>query len=292
MVIIASREGQLANRLWHASVFIANALANKYKIVHLFFDDYYPLFSERLNRTDHPLIIAGKKNKLWLNILRYIFRFMIRISRRTGWKKFSFCELILHEGYEMQKESYDLQSQDFITKAKSKFVICSGWLFSDSANMQKYKKLLLDIWTPNSQFIKNINAYHDRYSRGNDILVGVHIRRGDYKKFNDGIWFFELSDYYEKMKEMASLEEFAGKKIAYVICSNEKDICFDKAENFDILYEPRHFIEDLYLLAKCNYILGPPSSFSMWASFYGSVPLYMLRDINSPMEHTKFAVYN
>ena len=32
-------------------------------------------------------------------------------------------------------------------------------------------------------------------------------------------------------------------------------------------------IEDLYALSLCDYILGPPSTFSMWASFYGKKPL-------------------
>jgi hypothetical protein len=39
---------------------------------------------------------------------------------------------------------------------------------------------------------------------------------------------------------------------------------------------PGHFIEDLYALASCDYIIGPPSTFSQWASFYGNVPRYMV----------------
>jgi len=35
-------------------------------------------------------------------------------------------------------------------------------------------------------------------------------------------------------------------------------------------------IEDLYLLGYCDYIVGPNSSFSQWASFWGGVPLHVL----------------
>ena len=35
----------------------------------------------------------------------------------------------------------------------------------------------------------------------------------------------------------------------------------------------RHFITDLYCMASCDGIIGPPSTFSQWASFYGKVPL-------------------
>ena len=35
-------------------------------------------------------------------------------------------------------------------------------------------------------------------------------------------------------------------------------------------------VEDMYSLSKCDYIIGPYSSFSAWASFYGEVPYCML----------------
>ena len=35
-------------------------------------------------------------------------------------------------------------------------------------------------------------------------------------------------------------------------------------------------IEDMYLLASCDYIIGPNSTFSHWASFWGAVPLHIL----------------
>jgi hypothetical protein len=32
----------------------------------------------------------------------------------------------------------------------------------------------------------------------------------------------------------------------------------------------------MYVLAACDLILGPPSTFSIWASYYGQVPLMQL----------------
>ena len=34
-----------------------------------------------------------------------------------------------------------------------------------------------------------------------------------------------------------------------------------------------HLVEDLYALARCDYLVGPPSTYTAWASFYGQVPL-------------------
>lgn len=43
-----------------------------------------------------------------------------------------------------------------------------------------------------------------------------------------------------------------------------------------LLLKKLFIIEDMYSLAECDYIIGPPSTYTMWASFYGEVPLYMV----------------
>lgn len=49
-------------------------------------------------------------------------------------------------------------------------------------------------------------------------------------------------------------------------------------------------IEDLYALSKCDYIFGPPSTFSMWASFYGEVPLKFFETTNEKFSLNDFSV--
>jgi len=83
------------------------------------------------------------------------------------------------------------------------------------------------------------------------------------------------------MKELAMLERFRDKKIAFVICTNEKNISLSSAGNFTVYNEERHFIEDMYLLSRCDHIIGPPSTFSIWASFYGCTPLYMIGELET-----------
>lgn len=49
-----------------------------------------------------------------------------------------------------------------------------------------------------------------------------------------------------------------------------------------------HFIEDMYTLAECDYIFGPPSTYTMWASFYGKRPLQKIREKNQRIDFDKF----
>ena len=43
--------------------------------------------------------------------------------------------------------------------------------------------------------------------------------------------------------------------------------------NFNCGFGSGHLVEDIYALAECDYVVGPPSSYTMWASFYGDQPL-------------------
>jgi len=185
---------------------------------------------------------------------------------------------------------FDLNSDEFVQKAKSKLVLVYGWLFKDPQNLQKHKQLLLDLWQPNKNYLANVENYFRKYKQDHDVLVGVHIRRGDYKTFENGKWFYSPGQYYEKMKEIASLETFHDKRIAFVICSNEQGISLPGTDKFSVFNEERHFSEDVLLLSKCDYIIGPPSTFSIWASFYGDVPLYLIDDMNRAVSKEDFRI--
>jgi hypothetical protein len=281
MVIIVSREGQLANRIAHASSFMVNAQEHGYRVVHLFFDDYYSFFSECLSDKKTPIKFLGKRrNGLVVSFQKFV-TVGVKVFLKLGITKLPFFEIVRYEGYQQDMKAFDLNDEKFIKKARSKLVLVQGWLFRDPENFKKHRQLLLDAWVPNKHYRENVEQYFNKYKNRNEILIGVHLRGGDYKNFEGGKWYYTAGQYYEKMKEVASLEIFRNKKIAFVVCTNEKEISLPAADNFSVFNEERHFIEDMYLLTKCDYIIGPPSTFSMWASFYGSRPLYMIREIET-----------
>lgn len=279
MVIIVSREGQLGNRIIHASSFIANAKENNYKVVHLFFDDYYRFFSERLHLRKKIINFWGKRRAIPIIFFQNLVTLFVKTLSKLKIKKLPFFELIEYNFYEQGSKEFNLNDQEFIKKAKSKIVLVYGWLFRDPVNIKKHKSLILETWVPNEKHISNIEKYYQNYKRAHDLLIGVHIRRGDYEKFEGGKWFYSPEQYLAKMKEVACLEKFRSKRIAFVICSNENVSLFN-TEKFSVFIDERHFVEDAYLLSKCDYIIGPPSTFTIWASFFGDVPLYMLDNIS------------
>ncbi len=109
-----------------------------------------------------------------------------------------------------------------------------------------------------------------------NLVVGVHIRRGDYATWNDGRFFYELEDYHQFMLRIKQL--YKDNHVSFFISSNEDfslEIFKDcECQRFGI--EPSCAILDLYTLSLCDRIIGPFSSYSRWASLIGEVPLCFL----------------
>ena len=79
------------------------------------------------------------------------------------------------------------------------------------------------------------------------------------------------------------------KRAIFMIFSNESTAPtspLHKATNTTMLYKSA--IEDLCLMSKCNFLIGPPSSFSSQASTIGKVPLLYIEDSPSNLVYNKF----
>jgi hypothetical protein len=70
-----------------------------------------------------------------------------------------------------------------------------------------------------------------------------------------------------------------NKKVGFVICSNEP-INYDLFHEMTIFRSNNHVLEDLYTLAACDYLIGVPSTYLYWASFYGEKPVYVMKNNN------------
>ena len=109
-----------------------------------------------------------------------------------------------------------------------------------------------------------------------EVVIGLHIRRGDYKNFLGGKYYYTLEQYGRVMHKVEGY--FEKEKIRWLICSNEF-IDLGYFSGFDTIKGNGQIVEDMYAFAACDYIVGPPSTYTGWASFYGKKPLYHIEDI-------------
>ena len=94
--------------------------------------------------------------------------------------------------------------------------------------------------------------------------------------------FFDFETMAIKARELAD-RLFPDSEIEFAVASNVRAEEFCKINKESIYYPNNSPLDDLGLLASCDVILGSPSTFSMWASFYGNVPLAFLLDANQEM---------
>lgn len=114
------------------------------------------------------------------------------------------------------------------------------------------------------------------------VTVGVHMRGGDYRTYLGGRYFYTTEVYRKFMLQMKSLLEEKGKSVRFLICTNEA-FRREEFEGLDIMHQQgTDMLVDLYGLSRCDYIIGPPSTFSQWASFYGGA---LLKPLMSADEH-------
>jgi hypothetical protein len=169
---------------------------------------------------------------------------------------------------------YSLVDKRFIERREaSRILLVRGWTFRDEQGFRKHADVLRSYFTPVDPHASRISGLIERARKDCDVLVGVHVRQGDYQKWLDGRYYYETRDYAEVMRRAGTL--WKGKRVRFLVCSNESqdERLFD---GLDYIMGNGHQVEDMYAFAACDYLIGPPSTYTMWASFYGSVPLFVV----------------
>ena len=276
MIIIGFKYGDLCNRLFLFSQFIANSIEYDYQLLNPAFDEFRQYFCAT-SRDDFGKYRISVK---FGNAYR-VFNFIINALKRSRFTASRF-----HEYIELaESEELDLSSEHFIEKIKNKnFILISGWLFRDPQNFIKYADSIRFFFTPVSPYKENVEIFMRRCKSKSDVVVGIHIR-----KFIERTYYWDDDVYYDKMEQIKQQVVKLGKSVSFLVCSNEK-VTVTSNESLDITLGTNHFIEDLYSFAKCDYLIGPPSTYSMWASFYGKVPLLFLTIPNQQVNLSDFKV--
>lgn len=251
---IVHRVGQLANSIWAVGYSIVDAVKTGDDLYILFFDEYIDCFDNIRGKYKNIHFIApfahhrSKRLFFWYNRLMNIFIRTLRFSGMYDKRIGAFC---IVDGLGKR----NLISPSDITILKDFFV---------------FKKNVLEC----------VDAFYSNIKKNNDIIVGIHIRKGDYKNWKGGIFYHTDIEYAQKIIEINAL--FSTKKVFYVICSNE-EVDLSSLNNSNISFSCLPFsdkMHDLYALIKADYIFATPSTFSRYASFIGGVPLALFETNN------------
>ncbi len=285
-VLIADKNGQLGNQLFLFAHFISNAIENNYRL-------YFPAFNELSvyfenaseNRYgSYPIrnrfFKSNVLNNAGMLLLKYTVAVLYRTIPVTKWYRI----IRLYQRHDLNINHYsfyDIEVEEEFSK-KENLLILQGWSFRSPKCVNKHRDKVRNLFHLRKEWRDRVAAFISESRKDCDMLVGVHVRRGDYKTFLNGIYFYDDETYRRNMLQVKAL--FPGKKIRFIVTSNES-VSFPEIDGSIITYPNGHFIQDLYSLAECDYIIGPPSTYSQWASYYGNKPLKIIWDAHSDIKN-------
>jgi hypothetical protein len=292
MIIFSHKSGQLGNRLFSFAHLIAHAKANDLRLINLAFDEYAQYFQS----TSKDIFCRFPQEESIIRTSRFrsffffVNKLALKILRITRVLKSPFHSVIVADlpHYSFNgNEYFDLNEQSFTELAKQKpMVFLFGRFFRDFKNFQKYQNTVRSYFTPVHEIEARVTSLIEKCKADSDLVIGVHIRRGDYALFADGKYFYSPAQYLEKMKQLQNC--MPNKRIKFLICSNDNVEFNDSV--IRIQKATGHVVEDMYALSKCDLIIGPPSTYSLWASFYGHKPLCQLTDLTQELNISSFKI--
>lgn len=162
-------------------------------------------------------------------------------------------------------------------------ILFSGFIFHNFfLNIEKSRRKIVDLFVPAEKFIENIDKPIQTLNEYSDAIVGVLMRQTDYREWNDGRYFFSSKKYAEILKRFKA--EYSKIKLSFFIATDEKQNN-EIFEDLESMIRVGYPLENMYTLSKCDYLIGPPSSYIGWSALYGKKPLFT---ITSPNDLPRF----
>jgi hypothetical protein len=267
-IVVVQSIGQLGNRLFQFSHLIALAKARGCRVLNPAFWKYAPLFPS----TQQNLFCSFPEQQSnwvqnWMQALVYYF---LRLSFSLGILNWVPNSFVFKKDWRDGPTAIDSEA---FTEIVKKFRI----VFLVGSYKHKHRQGFALSWPYVRAFFRvseetksKIKSHLESLRESSDILVGVHLRQGDV--FTDPVRRdgLDQSVYAQKLAEFLLI--FPEKNVSFLICSNEP-IMKALFSTYNHKLGLGDFLDDLYSLAECDYLLGAgQSSFSLWASKIGSVP--------------------
>jgi hypothetical protein len=294
-IVISLRCGRLANRLVLFANFLAWAKERNYRLVNFTFHSYADLFSStqrdfycgyppgagvQLWRLIPGLAMVVRKTRLLTHIVRSLSRLNDRLPLLGG------KSVTLHEL--PGRLVTDLDDPDVQVRIQAaRLVFAYGWRFRAPNSVRRHHAFIQDYFRPRADLESPGAQLLASLRRQAGMVIGVHIRRGDYRTWKQGQFFFSVAQYAAWMRQLAG--QMAARQPAFFVCGDEPRVA-DEFPGCKVAIGLGPAMADLYALAQCDYVFGPPSTFSQWASYYGQRPLLHVRRTEDSPDLNRFRV--
>jgi len=274
IIILKDGGGRLANQLWNYASIYAYCLEKNYRCYNYVFyryHDYFDIphvsvFEEVLSR-----VLNITKNYKLVRILNFVTYKFISLFYKKNIIKDDGRDFNLPPSF--NPNFFQRSIIDFVD-TKNKDFYFTGWLFRNPEGLKKNHGKISLYFRPKEKYYTQVISLKKELQQKYKLIVGVHVRQGDYKTWQGGKFFFSchevaliLRDFVEQQKYYKLAE------IVFVICSDGhvEETFFS---GLNIANGPGSEITDLYMLAHADLIIGSNSTYGTWAAYYGQIPFF------------------
>ncbi len=280
MVLIQKRVGQLGNQLFNIAHFAAAALDHNFKVL-------CPCFQYPLDQ--FPSLNSDERVRVW--------NFSSATANRAVHRAFKLLRKTIpqspvHECCVAEGPPYTaIDGPEFTETARRKLVVaCEGFGFRACRSIVNQYDRIRELFRLSGETVDRVNRYVERHSWGRNVnVVGFHIRRGDYRDYLGGRYCYDDDAWVRWIDQARAALHSPSRRFVGILFSDE-DLTSLANSADDLFLAPGSAFEDLHMLSRCNFILGPPSTFSGWASFIGRVPIMRLEAASVKVTTSSFSV--
>ncbi len=304
-VVLAKRNAQLGNRLTMHAHLLAFCLEKGCVLLNPTLGEYANFFVGTRGRlliqkegSVRPCPRPAWQSKLAYAAVRGMYQ-LTKVSRLLPWFPIQSAKATRNpQGKGLREFLEELAARG------GRLAIVSTWKIRDYELCAKHAEAIRRLFAPVPDLVTKADRRLMALRENVDLVLGVHIRHGDYRRHANGSLFFNPADYRRWMEEFAA--GFPGIKIGFAVCSDARQSAED-FEGLEVVFGPgnddadvygnkRHdpvkavIVEDNYMLSQCDYILGTVSTFCSWAAFWGNRPLLQVRSRSEHANPERFAV--
>ena len=168
---------------------------------------------------------------------------------------------------------------------KHRHIVVSGWFVRYYDLFLKDRDEICELFTLDDEYTAPVKAKMQEAekrstlnAKRSTLRLGVHIRRGDYAQWRDGQFFYDDKVYAAYINRFAEMHP--DNDVHVYLSTNDSQVTAAAFQALCPSVKVHHLQgsapEDLYMLSVCDYLIGPPSTFSMVAAMYRDLPLYRM----------------
>lgn len=246
----------------------------------------------------------GRKHHQRVISMRFSYKypyFKIQKTRYAGffWYLFAKYAAALRLLHTVSFRHTDHREEKIHYMETHRHFVVSGWFARFYEEFLEYRDEICDLFQLREEYAEPLRKRMETAMSGTStdtLRLGLHIRRGDYKDFYAGKFFYDDATYAAYVMEYA--RQNAAKDIVIFISTNDKEVSPNHFETLCqscqniikfIVMPENNPAQDMIMLSKCDAIIGPPSTFSLTACMYHDIPLCWMEEA-SP-ENMRFDLF-